>query len=114
MEWYLKVVRDNYANFNGRASRQEYWMFFLFNMIFTVVAMVIDVFLGLGFLNLIYMLAVMIPYIAVFARRMHDIDKSGWWILIGIIPLIGTIWLIVLLVKDSDPGENQYGQSSIS
>jgi len=114
MEWYLKVVRDNYANFNGRATRQEYWMFVLFNMIFAVVAMVVDVFLGLGFLNLIYMLAVIIPSIAVFARRMHDIDKSGWWIFISIIPLIGAIWLIVLLVKDGDPDLNQYGPPSTS
>ena len=58
MEWYLKVVRDNYANFNGRASRQEYWMFILFNFIFTIVVGFIDGFLSLGFLSLLYLLAI--------------------------------------------------------
>ena len=111
MEWYLKVVRDNYANFNGRASRQEYWMFFLFNMIFAIVIMGIDIILGLGFLNIIYSLVVMIPGIAVGIRRLHDIGKSGWWLFIGFIPIIGAIWLIVLTCKDSNPEENKYGSS---
>ena len=111
MEWYLKVVRDNYANFNGRASRQEYWMFFLFNMIFAIVIMGIDIILGLWFLNIIYSLAVMIPGIAVGIRRLHDIGKSGWMVLIVLIPLIGAIWLIVLAATDTNPGENNYGPS---
>ena len=109
MEWYLKVVRDNYANFNGRASRQEYWMFFLFNMIFAIVIMGIDIILGLWFLNIIYSLVVMIPGIAVGIRRLHDVGKSGWFLLISLIPLVGVIWLIVLLASKSNPGENQYG-----
>ncbi len=112
MEWYLKVVRDNYANFNGRASRQEYWMFVLFNIIFAVVAMVVDGVLGLGFIiYLLYMLAVLIPGIAVFVRRMHDIGKSGWWFFISLIPLIGGIWLLVLLATDGSSEDNNYGTS---
>lgn len=111
MKWYLKVVKDNYANFNGRASRQEYWMFILFNMIFAVVAMVVDGFLGLGFLYLLYFLAVIIPSLAVFVRRMHDIGKSGWWIFISFIPLIGAIWLLVLLATDGTSDNNNYGPS---
>ena len=111
MEWYLKVVRDNYANFNGRASRQEYWMFFLFNMIFAIVITGIDIILGIGFLNGIYSLAVMIPGIAVGIRRLHDIGKSGWMLLIVLIPIIGSIWLIVLMVTASNPSENKYGPS---
>ncbi|MBC8467736.1 MAG: DUF805 domain-containing protein [Candidatus Marinimicrobia bacterium] len=112
MEWYLKVVRDNYANFNGRASRQEYWMFVLFNIIFAVVAMVVDGVLGLGFIiYLLYMLAVLIPSIAVFVRRMHDIGKSGWWFFISLIPLIGGIWLLVLLATDGSSEDNNYGTS---
>ena len=112
MKWYLKVVRDNYANFNGRASRQEYWMFTLFNIIFVVVAMVVDGVLGLGFIiYMLYMLAVLIPGIAVFVRRMHDIGKSGWWFFISLIPLIGGIWLLVLLATDGSSEDNNYGTS---
>ena len=111
MEWYLKVVRDNYANFNGRASRQEYWMFFLFNMIFAIVIMGIDIILGLGFLNIIYFLVVMIPGIAVGIRRLHDIGKSGWMVLIGLIPCIGAFWLLYLMVQDSSTLDNEYGPS---
>jgi len=126
MEWYLKVVRDNYANFNGRASRQEYWMFFLFNLIFGIVAMVADnilgtvftigegsysVSMGYGWIYVLYMLAVIIPGIAAGARRLHDVGKSGWMMLVAFIPLIGGIWLIVLTVTDSNPGENNYGPS---
>ena len=111
MEWYLKVVRDNYANFNGRASRQEYWMFFLFNMIFAIVMMGIDIILGLGFLNIIYSLVVMIPGIAVGIRRLHDIGKSGWMVLIVLIPCIGAFWLLYLMFQDSSPLDNEYGLS---
>ena len=111
MEWYLKVVRDNYANFNGRASRQEYWMFFLFNMIFAIVMIGIDIILGLGFLNVIYSLVVMIPGMAVNIRRLHDIGKSGWMVLIVLIPCIGAFWLLYLMVQDSSPLDNEYGPS---
>ena len=111
MEWYLKVVRANYANFNGRASRQEYWMFFLFNIIFAFVAGFVDAFLGLGFLYLLYVLAVFIPGLAVGVRRLHDVNKSGWWFLISLIPIIGAIWLIILFCTDSKQGENNYGPS---
>ena len=111
MEWYLKVVRDNYANFNGRASRQEYWMFNLFNFIFTIVVGFIDVFLSLGFLSLLYVLAILIPGLAVFVRRLHDVNKSGWWFFIIFIPIIGAIWMLILLCTDGNPGENSYGPS---
>ena len=111
MEWYLKVVRDNYVNFNGRASRQEYWMFFLFNLIFLFIAISVDGYLGLGFLTILYYLAVFSPTIAVMVRRLLDIGNSGWWILISLIPFIGSIWLIVLLCTDSNPNENDYGPS---
>ena len=111
MEWYLKVVRDNYANFNGRASRQEYWMFILFNFIFTIVVGFIDVFLSLGFLSLLYVLAILIPGLAVLVRRLHDVNKSGWWFFIIFIPIIGAIWMLILLCTDGNPGENSYGPS---
>ncbi len=115
MDWYLKVLK-NYAEFSGRARRKEYWMFVLFNLIFYYVLMFIDWIIGtfdpeigLGVLGGLYSLAVFIPGLAVSVRRLHDIGKSGWMILIVLIPLIGPIWLLVLMVQDSQPGENQYG-----
>ena len=112
MEWYLKVVRDNYANFRGRARRKEYWMFFLFNVLFVFVTTAIDLVLGIfPLLYVIYILAIIVPSIAVFVRRMHDVGKSGWWFFIGFIPIIGTIWLLVLLFTDGVTGENSYGPS---
>jgi uncharacterized membrane protein YhaH (DUF805 family) len=117
MNWYLKVLKQ-YADFSGRARRKEYWMFVLFNMIFTIVAMILDNVLGIAMEGIgygpiygLYVLAMLIPGLAVAVRRLHDVGKSGWIILIALIPLIGAIWLLVLLVTDSNPGENQYGQN---
>lgn len=117
MNWYLKVLKQ-YADFSGRARRKEYWMFALFNMIFAVVAMILDNIFDLtvgellyGVFYFLYGLAVLIPGLAVTVRRLHDVGKSGWMILIALIPLIGIIWLLVLMVTDSNPGENQYGEN---
>ncbi|KMQ61527.1 membrane protein [Chryseobacterium angstadtii] len=116
MKWYLKVLKQ-YADFKGRARRTEYWMYVLFNMIFAIAALVLDNLLGLkfneqipyGFIYLMYGLATFIPGLAVLVRRLHDVDKSGWWFFISLIPIIGTIWLLVLLATDGTPGSNQYG-----
>ena len=115
MNWYLAVLK-NYAGFSGRARRKEYWMFALFNMIFLIVAMILDNVLGTaiegvgyGLFYILYGVAVLIPGLAVLFRRLHDVGKSGWMILIALIPLIGAIWLLILLVTDSKPGENEYG-----
>ena len=112
MEWYLKVVRDNYASFSGRARRKEYWMFLLFNMIFAIVAGIADSILGTsGGIYLVYLLAIIIPSWAVSIRRLHDVGKSGWFALITLIPLIGGIWYIILMCTDGDQTENTYGPS---
>jgi uncharacterized membrane protein YhaH (DUF805 family) len=115
MNWYLAVLK-NYAGFSGRARKKEYWMFFLFNMIFAFVAMILDNVFGIamestgyGPLYGLYMLAVIIPSLAVGVRRLHDVGKSGWMMLISFIPLIGAIWLLFLFVTDGNPGENEYG-----
>ena len=115
MEWFLKVMRQ-YADFNGRARRKEYWMFTLFNMIFAIVAMILDNVLGIaiagigyGPLYIFYALAMLIPGIAVAIRRLHDINKSGWMLLVALIPLAGAIWLLVLMCTEGDQTENQYG-----
>lgn len=105
MKWYLKVIKDNYANFKGRASRQEYWMFILFNIIFIFAITFIEAFLfGLysSILSNIYTLAILIPYIAVGVRRMHDTGKSGWFLLIP-------IYNLILAVTSGESGENKYG-----
>lgn len=115
MKWYFKVLTQ-YADFKGRARRMEYWMFVLFNMIFALIIIALDNLLGLtveglpyGYIYFVYVLFVFIPNLAVAVRRLHDTGKSGWMILVGLIPLIGAIWLLVLLVTDSKPGANQYG-----
>jgi uncharacterized membrane protein YhaH (DUF805 family) len=119
MNWYLTVLR-NYAVFSGRARRKEYWMFALFNLIFLIVAMIIDKILGTryemngmtlpyGYVYTLYALAIMIPGLAVLVRRLHDVGHSGWFMLIGLIPLAGPIWLLVVLCTDSDRSVNNYG-----
>jgi len=109
LHWYLAVLKK-YAVFSGRARRKEYWMFFLFNIIIELVLGGIEGLAGgSGVLVGIYGLAVLIPGIAVAVRRLHDTDRSGWWLLIGLLPLIGAIVLLVFMVQDSQPGANQYG-----
>ncbi|HLS30133.1 MAG TPA: DUF805 domain-containing protein [Flavobacteriaceae bacterium] len=115
MKWYLKGLRK-YAEFNGRARRKEYWMFVLFNMIFSFVAAVIDNLAGIaipemgyGLFYGLFVLVMFIPGLAVTVRRLHDIGKSGWMFFVVLIPLIGGIWLFILMLTDSDPGVNQYG-----
>ncbi|HDM8144704.1 TPA: DUF805 domain-containing protein [Vibrio harveyi] len=110
MDWYLAVLKK-YAVFNGRARRKEYWMFFLFNLIFSFVLGFIDGILGTVFIGTIYGLVVLIPGIAVMVRRLHDIGRTGWWVLIGLIPLIGLIVLIVFAATDGNKGSNEYGSN---
>jgi uncharacterized membrane protein YhaH (DUF805 family) len=109
MNWYLKVLKQ-YADFSGRARRKEYWMFFLFNVIFAFVASILDGALGSVIVSILYMLAMFLPGLAVTVRRLHDIGKSGWWIFISMVPLIGSIWLLILLCTDSD-ADNEYGEN---
>ena len=108
MNEYLGVLKK-YATFSGRARRKEFWMFALINFIIMVVLSGVDMMLGTGILSGIYALAVFLPSIAVGARRLHDIGKTGWWQLIGLVPFIGIIVLIIFYVMDSNPGDNQYG-----
>ena len=109
MNWYIGCWKK-FADFNGRARRQEYWMFVLFNAIASVLIQVIDIVLGTaGALAGLYSLAVLIPTLAVIARRLHDTDRSGWMMLISLIPLVGAIVLLVFLCSDSKPGENRFG-----
>ena len=120
MNYYLLVLKK-YAVFDGRAQRAEYWYFCLFNIIISLILSILGKAIGVfnvtigttgnetNILSIIYSLAVLIPGLAVSFRRLHDVGKSGWMLLIVLIPIIGVIWLLVLLARDSDPGDNRYG-----
>ena len=115
MNWYLEVLKK-YAVFSGRATRAEYWYFTLFNILALFVLAIIDGVIGsfnaeagIGLLGGIYSLAVLIPNIAVSVRRLHDTDRSGWWLLIYLIPLIGALVLLIFMVQDSQTSDNPYG-----
>ncbi|MFI5929980.1 DUF805 domain-containing protein [Micromonospora sp. NPDC051543] len=115
----VKSVLSQYVGFTGRARRSEYWWFVLFTVLVSIVASVLDNALGLtfvdgsssGFIGLIASLALLLPSLAVAVRRLHDTDKTGWWLLIGLVPIVGAIVLIVFLVQDGTPGANRFGPS---
>lgn len=118
MHYYTDAMR-NYVVFAGRASRSQYWFFNLALFIMLVVGMVIDQMVGdttrdepAGIFTAIVYLAHMLPAIAVTVRRLHDTDRSGWWILAGLVPLIGQIALLVFMCKPSTPGVNRFGGNS--
>jgi len=117
MDWYLKVLK-NYAVFEGRASRSEYWYFILFNVIITIVLMVIENTIGLtsggglGILSMLYSLAVLIPGLAVGIRRLHDTDRSGWWMLLALVPIVSLVLIVFFIFKGTE-GDNQYGASPL-
>ncbi|MDF1484370.1 DUF805 domain-containing protein [Ramlibacter sp. H39-3-26] len=115
MNWFL-VALKKYATFSGRAQRAEYWYFVLFYLIIFVVLSIIDGLTGsfsadagLGLLGGLLTLALFIPSLAVTVRRLHDTGRSGWWLLIAFVPLVGAIVLLVFTVQDSAAGDNAYG-----
>ncbi|MEZ6137194.1 MAG: DUF805 domain-containing protein [Pirellulaceae bacterium] len=111
MNDYINAIRK-YATFSGRARRREYWMFTLVNIVFAVLTFGIDIALlatvGIGGLNLLYSVALLLPAVAVSVRRLHDTGRSGWWILIAFVPVAGIV-LLVFLCQDSQAGSNHYG-----
>jgi uncharacterized membrane protein YhaH (DUF805 family) len=117
MYWYFEALRK-YADFSGRARRREYWVFTLISAALNIGLVVADVLIGtydeesgFGLLSAIYALAFFLPSLAVTVRRLHDTDRSGWWMLIYFAPCVGGIVLLLFLVSDSTPGENRYGPS---
>lgn len=117
MEWFLKALK-NYAGFSGRAQRSEYWYFILFFLIGYIALVLVDRVLGswsakheIGLLSTLFAIGLVVPSIAVAARRLHDIGMSGWWQLISLVPIIGPIIMIVLCAKDSQGEANAYGPS---
>lgn len=117
MNWYLEALRK-YAVFDGRARRMEYWMFVLINCLIVVVLSVVDTVVGVfslgnsvGALTGLYWLVVLVPSVAVTVRRLHDTDRSGWWALLALLPVLGTIVLFVFCVLDGTPGPNRFGEN---
>ena len=109
MNWYFEVLKK-YAVFDGRAHRTEFWLFFLFSFIISLfLGVIVGLVESLWFITTLYALAVLIPGLAVSARRLHDTNRSGWWILTGLVPILGWIALLIFYVEDSRPGANQYG-----
>ncbi|GGO09838.1 DUF805 domain-containing protein [Micromonospora parathelypteridis] len=115
----VKSVLSNYVGFTGRARRSEYWWFVLFTVLLGIVASILDNALGLNFvegssngvIGLIVSLGLLLPGLAVAVRRLHDTDRAGWWVLIGLVPIVGAIVLIVFFVQDGTPGANRFGPS---
>jgi uncharacterized membrane protein YhaH (DUF805 family) len=117
MSWFMTALKK-YATFSGRSRRSEYWYFTLFYLLIYVVLMVVDMAMGtfstkegVGLLTALFSLAMLLPSVGVTVRRLHDTGHSGWWILIGFIPLLGALILLAFLVRDSDAGTNRYGEN---
>jgi uncharacterized membrane protein YhaH (DUF805 family) len=105
INYYLKALKE-YANFNGCATRSEFWYFTLVNIVISIILNGLEISLiGTNYIALIYSLIVLVPSIAVATRRLHDINKSGWWQLIGLIPIIGLIVLIIWYATDTKPNK---------
>jgi uncharacterized membrane protein YhaH (DUF805 family) len=112
VQWYLEVLKK-YTVFDGRAHRTEFWMFVLVNLIISILLGLLDNIIGtgtgVGLLQGLYGLAVIIPSLAVGARRLHDTNRSGWWQLLLLIPLVGVIVLIVFWAQEGEKATNQHG-----
>ena len=109
MNWYLDAIRFKYADFTGRAHREEFWMFPLFNILATLAVTLVAFVLHFRLLSSVYALAIIAPHLAVSARRLHDIRRSGWWLLLALIPVLGAIVLFVFFATEGDAGGNDYG-----
>lgn len=108
-KWYLPVLTEHYADFTGRARRQTFWMFVLCNFVIGVVLSILALVIKTSLLSTIYSLALVVPNLALGARRLHDTGRSGWWQLIGLVPLVGAVVLLIFWCQDSQPESNKWG-----
>jgi uncharacterized membrane protein YhaH (DUF805 family) len=108
--YYVRAFQK-YVQFSGRATRAEYWWFYLVTIAVSILLSIIDMILNtpLEFISLIYLIVSLIPSTSIQVRRLHDISKSGWYVLLNLIIIIGWIWLLILNILDSTPGDNKYG-----
>lgn len=116
MKWFLEALTKKYATFEGRARRSEYWYFVLFYVLAVIALSIVDIVVGtyheesgFGLFSGLFMLATIVPSLAVTARRLHDTDRSGWWQLLYLIPLLGALVMVLFMVLDSQPGANRFG-----
>ncbi|WP_339663162.1 DUF805 domain-containing protein [uncultured Polaribacter sp.] len=113
MNWYVKVITQ-YFDFSGRARRKEYWMFTLFSFLISWLLAILDIASGttiFSIISTIYSVLIFIPSLAVFVRRLHDGGYTGWYFLLFFLPIIGWIWLLVLLCMESEPKQNKWGEN---
>ncbi|NKQ41303.1 MAG: DUF805 domain-containing protein [Sulfurovum sp.] len=123
-KYFVGTIKNKYINFDGRATRSEYWYFALFSFMIVIVLKLIDAYainplLGAtpeeavqgGILQVIFVLSLLLPAIGVTVRRLHDIGKSAWWLLLVLIPLIGALVLLYFYVIDSQKGSNEFGEN---
>ena len=115
MDWFLYALQ-RYREFSGRSRRKEFWMYTLFYLLLAIGALFLDNLFGFisigdvrGPFYTLFVVIMFLPTIAVSVRRLHDVGKSGWWLLVGIIPVIGFIWLLIYMARDGDVGPNKYG-----
>lgn len=115
MQWYIQILK-RFTDFKGRSRRKEYWMFALFNVLFSIATTLIDYAFGtdsfvyyIGLFSMLYGLFIFIPFLVVSVRRLHDTGKTGWMLLIAIVPIIGALWLFVLFATEGTRGTNMYG-----
>jgi len=109
-KYFVEYLKTNYVKFDGRVSRRQFWMFTLFSMVISwVLSIIVYILPFLSFLSPLFILAILLPGIGLFIRRLHDINLFGWWILIALIPFIGAIALILLFVIPGDDKANDYG-----
>jgi uncharacterized membrane protein YhaH (DUF805 family) len=105
----VKSGFDHYTKFDGRANKAAYWWWFLFAILVAIAANIVDSIIGSAIFSIIVGLGLLLPGLSVSIRRLHDTDRTGWWILIGLIPIIGFIVLLIFYLQKSDPGDNKYG-----
>ena len=105
---------SNYVNFSGRSARSAYWYWFLFVIICSIITGGIDYAIGMQIINPLFSLAVLLPGLAITVRRLHDLDKSGWFILLALIPLIGAIILLIWFCTRGTAGANRFGPDPVA
>ena len=109
MNWYINPITNHYFDFQGTSGRQEFWMFVLFNLLISLAIGIVGNIIHLPLIGGLYSLAVLLPALGIEVRRMHDVGKSGWWILVALIPILGWIYVIYLLAQ---PSATPYGSTA--
>ncbi len=113
LKWILNPVQNHYADFEGRATRREFWMYALYYIGAAIVISIIGEVLRMHYVDELFMLVLLLPSLAIGARRLHDTGKTGWWQLLSLIPIAGSIILIILFIQKGAEGDNDYGAAPL-